>query len=221
MKKFQLDDIISQLDIPRNKWLILNDFSAIILESGRGIYPNWEHIRFLITDKSEILIRYGESKAYGARLPFTFDYRPGSDFIEFSGRLKIEDCKYYKDFRCPKQGDMIRITKMNGETLGEAMVTSTTDFMTTTLIKLSNPMMFERGAGMSFYDPIVYATQESPMHSSIVPGIYMGFTPNFSKVRNKRFGCCHELIRPKDIKEIHFMLKSDRVYKVEGEKNEK
>jgi len=71
MKKEKYEEIIENLKLPKNTWITLTEFDSIVLSNGVGIYPNWQHMRFLLTD-NEIIIKHGYSEPYGARLAFRF-----------------------------------------------------------------------------------------------------------------------------------------------------
>lgn len=72
MKKEKFNEIIDNLKLERNEWQYLSEIASIVLKNGRGIYPNWEYERFLITNK-HILIKHGISEPYGARLGTNFN----------------------------------------------------------------------------------------------------------------------------------------------------
>ena len=59
MDKDKFEKLINELEFERNKWLDFSEIDTILLKNGRGIYPDWRHMRFMINDKNEILIKHG------------------------------------------------------------------------------------------------------------------------------------------------------------------
>ena len=55
MEKEKFEEIINKLHIPRNKFHLLHEIDNIQLTSGKGIYPNWKYLKFLITDMEKLI----------------------------------------------------------------------------------------------------------------------------------------------------------------------
>ena len=202
-----------QLNIPKNEWIICQEISSIIFKDGKGIYPDWKHLRLLFDEYGRIFIKYGESIPYGARLPLNANFHPGYDFVSFFGSFCVPETEYYKEFRLPKSGDMIRIADASGRVFGESMIEAVNIFSNQTIIKFSNQIMSTPMPLFSFYDP--FERKPESMHGTLIPGIFMNFVPNKGKLKTKSFGSFHEVRKVKDIVEINLNLAyNNKIYKI-------
>jgi len=209
MEKEKFEEIIKKLGYKREKWLFFQEIDRILLASGKGIYPNWKNLKFLITKDNRILIRHGSVKPYGARLMSTF--MPNADFkiISFPKTemgIGIESSSFYNEwFRQPRFSDVIRATE-GTKTYGESVILDIRTSGLNILVELSKPLVFSKTARLSFYDPSYLNDRDNCIHSSINEGIYMHFSPNASKDKNKKFLPYHETIKYKDIQSIELKV---------------
>lgn len=211
MKKEVFSKILSDLNIALNEWTDLYEIDGIILTNGRGIYPDWRHMRFLITDSYDILIRYGSSKPYGARLTNLFNISIDGQDIMLNTADLIPDSIFYPGFRYPQVGDILRYTR-GKSLLNESPIISARVCANQTNISLGMPLTLRTKGMLSFYDPLEYTSGTECMHSNPIEGVYMKFTPN--ELNNvKRYGGYHESIRCKDISEVVLKVVSKRFQK--------
>lgn len=211
MTKEKLNELLDELHIEKNKWLDMYEIEGIILASGRGIYPDWKHIRTLITDNLDLLIRYGNSSPYGARLTFSNSISIDGMTIRLNSADLIQESVFYPGFRYPQVGDIIRLTHGPKTCLGESIITSASIGANCTILELSKPLPTTRSGMLSFYNPIEY-DETLCMHSNPIEGVYMKFHPNMLQ-NTKKYGGYHELIKCKEISEI--------ILKVVAKKNQK
>lgn len=215
MRKEQFNEIIEDLKIEKNKWLTLGEVESILLSDGRGIYPNWRHMRFKFTDDS-ILIKHGDSFPYGARLGNIFNINNDMKQISFPPSSIIAPSEFYSDFRLPKSGDIVRFTNGASTLLSECLVENVLMTSNVFVIKLVNRANIGKDFRISFYDPQEY-DKDICMHSSEVEGIYMKFSENDGKQRKS--GIFHETIKCKEISEIMLKLAyKNKTYTIRGQK---
>lgn len=203
MKKEKFLEIKENLKIKDGEWTVLNDIDAIILDDGVGIYPNWNHLRFLF-DGDTIFIKHGLSEPYGARLTNTFNLSSNMLTISMPPGDVVIPTSFYNSFRLPKEGDILRSTVGTQKVLSESLVKDCKVFNNSTVIHLVNPVKMTQESHLSFYDPGKF-NKENCIHSSIVEGIYMKFKEN-ENGRKSKFGAFHETIKGKSIQEIHLKL---------------
>lgn len=211
MKKEIFCKIIHELNIKYNEWIDLYEIDGIILNNGRGIYPDWKHMRFLITDSHDILIRYGTSTPYGARLTSLFNISIDGQDLSLNTSDLLPETIYYSEYRAPRSGDIIRY--MRGKILiNESPIMSVSIGANQTCIALGTPISTRTRGLLSFYDPLEYTGGSECMHSNPIEGIYMKFKPN--ELNNiKKFGGYHELIKCKDISEVVLKVVSKKFQK--------
>lgn len=208
MTKEKLRDILDNLHIKTNVWTELYEIEGIVLNSGKGIYPNWAHMRFLITDNMEILIRYGSSEPYGARLTYSNNISFDGLSVRLNTADLIQDSVFYPGFRYPIAGDVLRLTKGTTSCLAESIITHVSINSNCTCLELARPIPTNTHGRLSFYNPIEY-NEETCMHSNPVEGVYMKFLPN--RLQNtKKYGGFHEIIKCKEIEEITLKVLSKR-----------
>ena len=211
MTKEKYEEIIKNLNLEKNKWQTLTEIESIVLNDGIGIYPNWVHMRFLLTD-NEILIKHGSSVPYGSRLSCRFAISPNNMSLSFPPESVIVNSEFAVPFRKPKPGDILRATK-GEKVLCECLVSKVMNVMNGFYIDLSNPLRFSNDARLSFYDPGMYSENDC-IHGTEIEGIYLKFTENHGK--EKKFGIQHESIKIKEIKEINLkLLRHNKTYKIQ------
>lgn len=204
MTKERFNEIITNLKFEKNKWYTFSEIDSIFLEDGRGIYPNWMHMRFLINEKDEILIQHGNSKPYGARLSTNLRFLIGYRAMQFHPSSFIIPTKYYTEFRYPKSGDVLIVSNGKNSIINEAIITSISVNPGLITIDLTNPIIVNQECNFSFFDPSQYE-EDKCIHGTEEEGIYMKFFPNSGK-NYKNFGVFHEIIKIKNIKEINLRL---------------
>ena len=212
MKNENFEEIISQLKLEKNKWLLFSDIDSIILKDGTGRYPNWRHLRFLIDDKNEIYIQHGKSEMYGARLSTLYSLSYDNSSISYnSGAIVLPD-EINGRFRQPASGDIIRVGYGKNPCIYETLISSIVHGYNGCIIKLVAPIpkMNDDEYRFSFYDPKIYDSK-SCIHGTEEEGIYMKFIPNSGKT-HKIYGVFHEKINIKEISEINLKLKTDKTY---------
>lgn len=212
MNKERFEEIIENLKLEREKWLTLTEIDSIVLNDGRGIYPNWVHMRFLITKENNIVIKHGSSEPYGTRFANRFSISPDCISLAFPPEAVISEIYYGGQFRLPREGDIIRSTVGCFKVLSESMITKVYNTANTFYIDVTNPIKIKPDSHLSFYDPKEF-NQDSCVHASEVEGIYLKFQENNGK--NKKYGVQHETIKVKQIKEINLKLsKLNKTYKL-------
>jgi hypothetical protein len=221
MEKLKFEEIISKLGYQKNKWLFFHEIDSILLNSGKGFYPNWKYLKFLIDSNNKIYIRHGHVKPYGARLNGLISISGDYTMLTFSKTergIPIESSSFYNEwFRQPKAGDIIRITENLTISHGESIIKDIIPSMNSVIIRIWSPINFPKNSKLSFYDPSVLNDIDNCIHSSIYEGIYMHFEPNETKKKNK-FGIFHDEIKIKDIKEINLKIGKEyfnKTYKLE------
>lgn len=212
MKKEQFSEIIQNLKYEENEWLTLSEIDSIVLNDGRGIYPNWKHMRFKVF-QDHILIQHGDSVPYGGRLGTMFNVSNDRLQISFPPGSILVPTDYYSEYRNPKAGDILRLT--NGhDVFSESLVQEVLPMANAFIIKLVNPIKLAKEFRVSFYDPSEYEPKLC-MHSSEVEGLYMKFQVNNGK--EKKQGIFHEIIKVKEIAEIKLKLSvKNKTYTIRG-----
>lgn len=211
MKKERFEEIIANLKLEKKKWMTLTEIESIILNDGRGIYPNWVHMRFLLTDDS-IIIKHGESEPYGSRFNYRFAISNDACGLSFPPGAVLIGNPYIENFRLPKAGDIIRSTIGVDKVLSESLISRVYNASNSFTIDVVNPIRLTGDAHLSFYDPQMYNKNEC-IHGTEVEGIYTRFSEN--KGKNKKFGVQHEVINIRNIKEINLKLsKAHKTYKL-------
>jgi len=221
MEKEKFNEIITKIGYEREKWYSFHEIESIYLTSGKGFYPSWRHLRFLITKNDKILIKHGRSVPYGAKLNgltmLSGDYT-GLSFIPGDRGFQIEVSPYSEGFRQPKVGDAVRVTEGSNKMYGESYIKDIKPSLNTIILFLWTPIQFPRTGRVSYYDSqILSSDKENCMHSTMQEGVYMNFKGNDSK--KKYFGSSyHEEIKIKDIKEINLLIGKEyynKTYKLE------
>lgn len=212
MKKERFEEIITNLKLEKEKWMTLTEIESIILDDGRGIYPNWVHMRFLITKNNELIIKHGGSIPYGSRLGYRYAVSYDSMSVQFPPDAVLVSSEFCGDYRLPKPGDILRSTIGPFKTLSECLIRNVERASNAFVIELSNPLRYNNETRLSFYDPKEYSADDC-IHGNEVEGIYAKFQENNGK--NKKFGIQHEIIKIKNIKEINLKLsKHNKTYKL-------
>jgi hypothetical protein len=221
MEKEKFREIVSKLGYERDKWLTLQEIDSIELKSGKGYYPNWKFLKFLVTQDDRVLVRHGKSEPYGARVSGLS--MASSDFMMLyfkpssTGGIQIEQSPIYGDFRQPRVGDAIRVTEGLTVCHGESVIMEVKPTFNALILVLSHPLSMPKSARLSFYDTSVHVDRENCVHSTMSEGIYMHFVPNKSK-RKHRGKEYHEEIRFRDISEINLAVGKEyfnKTYKLE------
>lgn len=216
MKKENFIEFLKNAKIEKDKWTTLPEVESIVLSSGRGIYPNWKHLRFKVYDDI-IFVQHGDSEPYGARLGNMFSLSGDKTKISFPPSSILAEVNY--PFRQPVVGDILRVTNGKNNLTSEAMIVNVLKASNCTVYTLSNPINATNDFRLSFYDPTQYE-EHSCMHSSEIEGFYMKFTANQGKER--KTGIFHELIKVKDISEIKIKLGiKNKTYTVKDGKHDK
>jgi len=223
MEKENFQAIVTKLKYPKNEWLFFHEIESIILNSGRGIYPNWKYQKFLIKENYDIIVRYGKVKPYGARLN-GFLYMSGDhttvNFAIGEKGIQIENSSFYGEFfRQPKAGDVLRISDGINKILGESIIKEIRYQINSVSLVLWNPIGLFKNGKYSFFDnSVLNSDSTNCIHGTISEGIYQHFIPNDSKSKDKRFGIFHEEIKFKSIKEINLIVGKeyfDKTFKLE------
>lgn len=207
----RFNEILENLKLEKFKWLDLTgEIESLVLKNNIGIYPNWKHHRFLITDKS-ILVKHGDSVPYGARLSNIFTISADFTGITFPGKL-IVPTPFYNDFRIPKRGDILCASYDKDTVYSCVIVEEVINAMNGTFIKLSQPLKIGKEFHLSFYDPLEYLP-DICMHGEYYEGIYMKFLERPGK--KSKYGVFHETIKIKNIQEINLKLSAKlKTYKL-------
>jgi hypothetical protein len=223
MLKEKFEEIVSKLKYERNKWHIFHEIEGIVLNSGRGIYPNWKHTRFLISNDGKLYINYGDVKPYGARLSGLL-YASGDytalTFTMTDKGIPIENSNYYGEwFRQPKVGDYIRVTEGLNKVVGESMIRDIKPSLNSIIVDMWLPIKGSNKSRISFYDPkMLNDNRDRAVHGTMEEGIYVIFEPYTFGYKTKQFGNYHEEIKIKDIREINLRVGSDyynKTYKLD------
>lgn len=221
MEKEKFREIVSKLGYERDKWLTFQEIDSIVLKSGKGFYPNWRFLKFLVTKDDRILVKHGLSEPYGARLSGLSMVSADSTMLYFkpsaTGGAQIEPSPMYGDFRQPRMGDTIRVTEGLSVYHGESMIMEVKPTFNSLILVLSHPLGIPRSSRLSFYDTSVYSDRDNCVHSTMTEGVYMHFVPNQSK-RKFQGSFFHEEIRFKDISEINLSVGREyynKTYKLE------
>jgi len=222
LEKNKFEEIIKKLKYDKDKWLLFHEIDNIILFDGRGAYPNWKYLKFLISgEKEKILIKHGQIKPYGARLNGLLYLSGDLKSLTFSRTnmgINIESSSFYNEwFRQPRIGDYIRAT--DGTIVyGESPIMDIVHTSNSIILILALPLNVPINARVSFYDySVLSSDRENCIHSTFHEGIYMHFIANEGKI-DKKIGIYHEEIRIKDIKEINLKIGKDyfnKTYKLE------
>jgi len=209
MEKEKFEEIVLKLKLERNKWLLFHELESIILSNGKGFYPDWKYLRFLISDDNKIFVRHGKIKPYGARLGSPLSVAGDYSYITFPRTdrgVPIENSSFYDEwFRQPQFGDVLRVTENLKTVYGESIITGVKGTFNSVIVELATPLKFPRTGKLSFYDPSFLSDRDNCIHSTIHEGIYMYFSSNPVKKMGK-FGETHEVIKIKDIKEINLKV---------------
>lgn len=212
MEKEKFREIVDKIGYERDKWHMFHEIESIVLNSGRGLYPDWKHLRFLITSSNKLLVRHGRSEPYGARLNnvtmLSGDFR-SITFSAGSEGVSLEPSPFYpQGFRQPRTDDIIRVTEGISRSYGESHIKEVRMTINGVIIDLWEPLQFPRTGRVSFYDPrVLVGDKDNCIHSTMHEGIYMHFVGNESK---RRFSglTFHEEIKIKDIREINLSIGS-------------
>jgi hypothetical protein len=221
MTKEKFDEIIEKIGYQREKWYSFHEIESIFLTSGKGYYPNWRHLRFLIS-KDKIIIKHGDSEPYGARLTnlvYTSNDFTSMTFSLGSEGIPLEPSQFYPGgFRQPTTNDKIRVSEGVNKVYGESNIKKIMISMNSVVVMLWQPLKIPKTGRISFYDPSYLSkNRENCMHSTFHEGIYMYFNGNPSKKKFKDEPF-HEEIKVRDIKEINLSIGNDyykKTYKLE------
>ena len=187
MTNEKYEEIIENLKLEKYKWITLTEFDSIVLSNGVGIYPNWQHMRFLLSD-NEIIVKHGSSEPYGARLGYRFSLAIDGSSIQFPADSIVAPSNYYTNFRKPQAGDIIRTTSGINKIVSECMISNVCNAYNGFSIDVVNPIKFPKDGRLSFYDPKQY-DEKTCIHGTEAEGIYMKFKENDGK--NKKYGIQH------------------------------
>lgn len=212
MEKERFEEVVENLKLEKYKWQYLNEFDSIELKNGKGYYPDWSHLRFLIGDKF-IFVKHGISEPYGARLKYIFNLSYNGMNLNFPAGNPVIPSTYYNDFRAPRVGDVIRSSEDVDKILSESIIKEVMNTGNSFIINISNPIKISKESHLSFYDPLLY-NQENCMHATEVEGIYMKFKENHGK--KSKYGIYQDVIRIKDIAAINLKLSvKQKTYKIQ------
>lgn len=212
MDKEKFNEIIDKIGYKRDKWHTFHEIDSIVLSSGRGLYPDWRHLRFMVTSSNKLLVRHGKSEAYGARLGnvlmLSGDFRTMTLATSKDG-VSIEQSPFYPEgYRQPRTDDIVRVTEGMSKVYGESQVKAVKMTINGAIIELWQPLPFPRSGRVSFYDKNVLSNdKDNCIHSTMHEGIYMHFVGNESK-RKVQGDSFHEEIKIKDIREINLSIGS-------------
>lgn len=210
MEKKNLEEIFKKLDIPYEKWIELDEIESIILNDGRGVYPDWRHVRFLIKPDLTIMVQHGKCEPYGDRLASEFVVSFDKKTFSFKRDNVLSELNGFKPFREPIIGDFICSTDGN-KLLSEAVIINISKASNLFIITASQSLKPGR---LSFYS----ASNRNwlDMHSTHVEGKYMKFIRNNGR-SDKNYGFYNEIIKPKEIKEINLQIgtKKQKTFKIE------
>ena len=206
---------MSKLQYPLGQWHGYLDIESIQLRDGRGIYPDWRHLRFLC-DGKDILIRHGRSSPYGGRISGLFMISEAGNPIVTplgSGELKAIPSEAYGFYRDFAPGDTLTVS-IDGKHVGQSLITSVQRYVSDKRIFLATPLIGDmRRAEFGFYDTMLYNSNVSEcLHGILADRIYERFVPNPG--RNSRYGEYQESIRIKDIDRIFLRVGSAYYNKV-------
>lgn len=204
MTQEKYEEIIGKLGYERDKWLLLHEIDRIQLRNGRGIYPNWRHLRFMLK-KDKLLIQHGKSYPYGARLNGAFDVSSDHMAIYFkpgNRGLQLDPSSFYTEgFRQPKVGDTIKVTEGHNKQYGQSIIKDIKRTIDSIMVFLWTPIKFPSTGRVSFFDTDIFNTKaDNCIHGNVNEGIYMVFEPNKSKK------IYQEEIKIKDILSIDLLI---------------
>ena len=204
MRKEEILNIAKELDITLEEWNEFYEIESINLISGKGIYPNWRHLRFLISKDGDIYVKHGESKPYGARLTLNFSITIDGLGVHLSAIDTVPGTDYYEKFRLPAVGDTLRYSD-GSKIVNESIITKVSRGSNCIILDVFPKLNTETYGKLSFYN--VNERQILSMHGAPVEGIYMNFFENSGK-RHKVYGVFHEIIKPKEVKSINLNIRS-------------
>lgn len=208
MEREALKEIWEKLKYKENEWIFLYEVDSILLNGGRGIYPDWRHMKFMLSGGT-IYIRHGYVEPYGARISGLMSQSYDKESLYFAlgeDGIHVEKNDMYGWFRQPKPGDVLHISSSESMSV-EGYIKELSRNINGVIIKLWYPINIPRDARLSFYDPAFLSDKENCIHSAVYPGIYMHFIPNPGK-EHKKYGVFHEIIKVKSIESIHLKVKS-------------
>ena len=222
MERERFDEIATKLNYSREKWLMLHEIDSIVLKSGRGFYPDWKHIRFMLTKDGKLLAKHGLVLPYGARLSGLINVSGDYTTLVFTrtkNGIPIENSSFYNEwFEQPKAGDTIRATENLTHSYGESVIKEVMGTINSVVVYLWTPLRFPNTGKLSFYKTDVLSSDvDNCIHGTIHEGIYMQFKANTPGKKSK-FGVFHEEIKHKDIKEINLRVGAEyfnKTYKLE------
>lgn len=210
MDKLKFEEIIHKLELKKEEWMDLDEIESIVLKDGRGIYPNWKYLRFLIKPDLTMLIQHGKCEPYGDRLASEFIVSYDRKTFSFKRDNVLSELSGFKPFRLPIIGDFICSTD-GDKLISEAVIVNVVNSSNMFIIDTSMPLKPGR---LSFYS----ATNRSwlDMHSTHIEGKYMKFCHNDGKT-DKKYGFYNEVIKFKEIKEINLKIgsKKYKTFKIE------
>lgn len=188
-------DIITKLGLDFDKWTCLEDIDSIEFNDGTAIYPDFSHLRFRITNKYEIDIKFGKSEPFGGIIsPYSISY--DNTTIRLTPQA-ITPTRYFDKVSLPKQLDIVRVS-YNRIVLSESIIVDVQYAMNGIFIKLNKPLEINNTQPgiLSYYDRSKCKSDSSI--GNIEDGVYLNFIPNdIAKKRDY-----HLKIKAKDIKKI-------------------
>lgn len=207
-RKFFKEEIIKKLKIEKNKWQTFDLIEKIVLKNGISIKPDWKYKRFFITEKNNILIKYGNSKPYGGKFQNNFSVSLSGTEIYFQGKLKCDN------FRLPKLFDIMYFSNKKENFEFEIPIKDVKFYFNKTVIFLSKKINFEwKNKNISFYS--LLERKPLSMHSKEQEGVFMNFFENKGRKKYKK-NIYHKKIKLKnilyiDLKEKNKNFESKRI----------
>lgn len=201
MKKEEFEEKLKRLNIERFTWISLSEIDSIHLKN-KSIFPDINHIRFLITD-NEILIKYCDSERYGALFNPMFKYAIGQMSVSFPPYQILQE---KEKFRFPKIGDIFVITDRCNKIVSQSVITKIIPASNEYMIFLNSPFHvdFKQPFKMSFYDPEKYKS-DLCIHGLYNAGEYIRYSDSIRNKKKSEYGLYTEKIKIKkilDFKEV-------------------
>lgn len=207
MKTERFNELMKNLKIPSNEWVLFDEIEAIVLNTGIGIYPNWVHQRFMYNKDGYIFLKCGDSEPYGGRLSSIFSLGIGGQTITFQKNNVLAQTGFPL-FRLPEPHDVLNVTQGRYVSLVESIILNVINSENNFSMDLSNPIYLEPRCILSFYDPNQHLRES--VHGTISEGVYMNFIENPPYItRNSKVGQYHKTIKVSDIAYINLKLNKE------------
>ena len=191
MKNEDWVQVLEAFNIEKNKWVSLSEINRILLKDGRGIYPNYLYLKFLVTDKNEILIQHGSPIRFGSQLPSPSSVNHEKKNFTFDPNLLSSN------FRKPVQGDILVACSRNGSYI-QAYIDNAINSFNGLFIQTVTALRSEYGTIFSFYNPLQVKDNS---YFNFKTGEFFNFLPN-EKGKKSPFGIYQEKIKISDIENI-------------------